>query len=157
MGSVTERVTEQSPQLSRTILKSISGLIVVSVFFSLGANGVYVEGHVSTGTHTAKGAAGQAQEFYISLSTDERDLPSLSTLVVAGWNRFMFDCGAAASVPGDVVASPAASALFLTHLDTPTADGISRALVETFVINEQRLRVARRRSATSNPSAHPAL
>jgi hypothetical protein len=126
MGNVTERVTERSLQLSRTILKSISGLVLVTVFIS-GANGIHVEGKVSPEAQNAQGVTRQAQEFYISLSTDERDQPGLSTLVVAGSNRFMFDCGVVGSVPGTGTASPAVTALFLTHLDTTTAEGIDRA------------------------------
>src|SRR5262245_21359849 len=123
MGNVTQRLTEQSLRLVRTILKSISGLVLVSVFFSAGANGIHGESKASPEARSPQGVTGQAQEFYISLSTDERDQPGLSTLVVAGSNRFMFDCGIAGSVSGGDTAPPAAAALFLTHLETTKADG----------------------------------
>ena len=127
MGNVTERVTEQSRQFSRTAFRSIPGLALVSVFLAAASNGIRVEGKGSLQAQSAQSATGQAQEFSISLSTDERDQPGLSTLVVAGSNRFMFDCGVGASLPGGGTAAPAVTALFLTNLNTPTADGINRA------------------------------
>jgi hypothetical protein len=127
MGQVIERVTGQSRQLSGTILQSISGLVFVVVFCSF-TNGILVQAKVSPGTQRGRGATGQGQEFYISLSTGERDQPGLSTLVVAGSNRFMFDCGVVGTVPGgDTTPPPAATALFLTHLAATTADGADRA------------------------------
>ena len=98
MGNVTKRVTEQSAQLSRTMIKSISGLALIGVFLAA-ANEIRVEGNGSPEAKNAQGAAGQTPEFYISISTDERDHPGLSTVVVAGPNRFMFDCGVVSSVP----------------------------------------------------------
>ena len=76
MGNVTERVTEQSRQLRRTIFKSISGLAFVSVFFFTAATGIHVEGKFLPEAQRAQGATGQAQEFYVALSTDERDQPA---------------------------------------------------------------------------------
>jgi ribonuclease BN (tRNA processing enzyme) len=113
---------EQSLQLSR----SISRLALIGVLFAI-TNGIHVLGKASPEAWSVQVATGQPQEFYISLSTDERDQPGLSTLVVAGSNRFMFDCGTTDSVPAKATASSAATALFLTHLDTATADGIDRA------------------------------
>src|SRR5215831_13792530 len=108
MGNVTQRLTEQSLRIVRTILKSISGLVLVSVFFSAGANGIHGESKVASSEgRSPQGVTGQAQEFYISLSTDERDQPGLSTLVVAGSNRFMFDCGVVGSASGGDTAPPA--------------------------------------------------
>jgi hypothetical protein len=67
-------------------------------------------------------AKAQAQEFYIALSTGEREQPALNTLIVAGSNRLMFDC----EVVGETVPRRA-TALFLTHLvETTPADGIDR-------------------------------
>lgn len=122
MRDDTERVTEPSQRLRRTILKSISGLALVSMCFSARANAVHVESKVPPETQRS----GQKQEFYISLSTEERDQPGLSTLVVAGSDRFMFDCGTVDSLPGST-APPTVTALFLTRLDTTTGDGIDRA------------------------------
>ena len=85
-------VTELSRQVNRTILQSISCLAPASAAFSAAANR-RVEGKVSTEPPSGQGAVDQKQEFYISLSTEERDQPDLSTLVVAGSNRLMFDCG----------------------------------------------------------------
>src|SRR5262245_31586788 len=127
MGNVTQRLTGQSLRLVRTILKSISGLVLVSVFFSAGANGIHGESKASPEARRPQGVTGKAKEFSISLSTDERDQPGLSTLVVAGSNRFMFDCRVVGSASGGDTAPPAVAALFLTHLDTATAEGIDWA------------------------------
>ena len=123
MGNVTRRVTEESLHLRKTLRKSIGGLTLISMFFSGTAQG---DGKVSAEAQSAQGATGQRPEFYVSLSTDERDQPGLSTLVVAGSNRLLFDCGVAGSALEGTMPS-AVTALFLTNLNTPTADGINRA------------------------------
>jgi hypothetical protein len=126
MCNVTEEVTEQSVQLCRMILRSICGLSLVSIFFVIGANGILADGTGSPEAQSPQVTTGQTQEFYISISTDERDQPGLSTLIVAGPNRLMFDCGVAGSAP--VATTPSGvTALFFTNLNTPTADGINRA------------------------------
>ena len=130
MGHVTEGVTEQSRQFSKTIVRSMFGLGLVSLLLSTAANGIVVEGKVSSGSDRAQPATGQLPEFYVSLSTNEHERAGLSTLVVAGSNRFRFDCGVAGPVPGDDTNPFAVTALFLTRdqrvstsscFDTPTS------------------------------------
>src|SRR5215831_14381510 len=118
-------ITEQSAQSSRTLLRSISRLAFGTTFLFAASNGIHVEGKISPDTQSAQ--VRRAQEFSIALSTDERDRPGLSTLVVAGSNRLMFDCGVVEPAPAGGAAPLAVTALFLTHLDTTTADGVDPA------------------------------
>jgi hypothetical protein len=121
MGTITEPVTEPSPQSSRTIRKSTVGVALVSVFLALGANTIHLEGKISPESQIS--ARGQRQEFDIAIATDEQDQPGLSTLIMAGSNGLLFDCGL---VRGET-APPAVTAVFLTHLQTTTADGLGGA------------------------------
>jgi hypothetical protein len=122
------KVARQSPQLSRSIRNPIAGLALVGVLFSLGATGINGKSRVSLQGQSEQPATRQTQEFYISVTTDDRDHPCLRTVIVAGSNRFMFDSGVVGSMPSDGAAPPAVTALFLTHLATTMTDGIDRAL-----------------------------
>src|SRR5262249_40097516 len=86
------------------------------------------KGKVSAEPQRGPGVTDQGQDFYVSLSTDVRDQPGLSTLVVAGSNRLLFDCGVLSSVPVSATRASAVTALFLTNLDTTTLEGIDRVL-----------------------------
>src|SRR5262245_25046528 len=127
MRNIAEQVIEQFLQSTMSTRKAASGLAFVGVVFSAAASGIQVEAKVAPKAQSAQVAAGHVQEFYISISTDERDQPGLSTVIVAGSNSFMFDCGIVGSEARSGAASRAATALFLTRLDTTTVDGIERA------------------------------
>ncbi|HEX7797763.1 MAG TPA: hypothetical protein VF456_25555 [Vicinamibacterales bacterium] len=91
MGTITEPVAEPSPQFSRTIRKSPFGVALVGVLLAIGANGSHLEGKISRESQIS--ATGQRQEFDIAIATDEQEQPGLSTLIMAGSNRLLFDCG----------------------------------------------------------------
>jgi hypothetical protein len=121
MRKITEPVTEQSPQFSTTIRNSMLGVVLLSVCFTVAAKAIHLEAKVLPEPRFPDTL--QGQEFSISLSTDERDQPGLRTLIEAGSDVLMFDCGL---VQG-ATASPAVTAVFLTHLEPTTADGVARA------------------------------
>jgi hypothetical protein len=121
MRTITEPVTEASPQLTSTIRKSTFGVALVSVFLAIGANAIHLEGKTSPEAQIS--ARGQRQDFDIAIATDEQDQPGLSTLIMAGSNGLLFDCGL---VRGETAPS-VVTAVFLTHLQTTTADGLDRA------------------------------
>ena len=79
-----------------------------------------------TGLRAGQGDARSEPSFYALLQTDKRhDHAGLSTVVVAGKNRLVFDCGLTedetATENGDGV-----RAVFLTHLDVATTSGFER-------------------------------
>src|SRR5215831_8248255 len=128
MADIAALVTRRSRQTYGAILKSISSLALASVFLPAAPNDSGLAAKGSLGAGNGLRTTDQPQEFYISLATDNRDQSGLSTLVVAGSNRFMFDCGVVGSVPDGDTAPPDVTALFLTTLDATTAECVDRAL-----------------------------